>query len=103
MMSFRVVIEEEAEREFAEAVAFYDKHEPGVGQRFASELQAFCKTVCQDPERFPFASRLTRKAKLPKPWPYSVYFVVKRETSEIIISTIWHGSRNPLELRQRLK
>ena len=102
-MSFRVVIEEEAEREFAEAVNFYDEREPGVGQRFAKDLQAFFRTVCQDPGRFPFASRLTQKAKMPYPWPYSVYFVVKRETSEVIISTIWHGSRNPAELRRRLK
>jgi plasmid stabilization system protein ParE len=102
-MSFRVVIEDEAEREFAEAVDFYDEREPGVGQRFAQELRAFFKTVCDNPERFRFASRLTRKARLPKPWPYSVYFVMKRETSEVIISTIWHGSRNPTELRRRLK
>lgn len=102
-MSFRVVIAEEAEREFAEAVASYDEREPGVGQRFARELRAFFKTVCDAPERFRFASRLTRKAKLPKPWPYSVYFVVKRGTSEVIISAIWHGSRNPAELRRRLK
>ena len=102
-MSFRVVIEAEAEQEFAEAVGFYDEREPGVGQRFARELRAFFKTVCDDPERFPFASRLTRKAKLPKPWPYSVYFAIKRETSEVVISTIWHGSRNPAELRRRLK
>jgi toxin ParE1/3/4 len=102
-MSFRVFMEEEAEREFAEAVAFYDEREPGVGQRFARELQAFFKVVCDDPERFRFASRLTRKARLPKPWPYSVYFVVKRETSEVIITTIWHGSRNPAKLRRRLK
>lgn len=102
-MSFRVVIEEEAEREFAEAVGFYDKRKPGVGQRFAQELRDFFKTVCQDPERFPFASRLTRRAKMPEPWQYSVYFAIKRETSEVVISTIWHGARNPRELRQRLK
>lgn len=102
-MSFRVVIEEEAELEFAEAVDFYDQREPGVGQRFAQELRAFFKTVCDDPERFPLASRLTRKAKLPKPWPYSVYFAIKRETSEVVISTIWHGKRSSPELRRRLK
>ena len=102
-MSFQVVIEEEAEQEFAEAAEFYDGREPGVGQRFAKELQAFFRKVCQGPERFPFASRLTQKAKMPEPWPYSVFFVVKRQTSEVIISTIWHGSRNPAELRRRLK
>ncbi len=102
-MSLRVAIEAEAEREFAEAVKFYDGREPGVGQRFAKDLQAFFKTVCQDPTRFPIASRLTQKAKMPAPWPYSVFFVVKHQTSEVIISTIWHGSRNPAELRGRLK
>jgi plasmid stabilization system protein ParE len=71
-MSFRVVIEEEAALEFAEAVDFYAAREPGVGQRFARELQAFFEIVCDDPERFGFASRLTRKANLPQPWPYSV-------------------------------
>jgi plasmid stabilization system protein ParE len=102
-MTFRVVIEQEAEKEFAEAVNFYDKREPGVGQRFAHELRAFFESVCEDPERFPLATRLTRKAKLPKPWPYSVYFAIKRDTSEVVISTIWHGARNPDKLRQRLK
>ncbi len=102
-MTFRVVIEEEAEREFAEAVDFYDGREPGVGQRFARELRAFFKTVCKNPERFRMVSRLTRKARPPKPWPYSVFFVIKPTASEIIISTIWHDSRNPAELRRRLK
>ena len=102
-MTFRVVIEEEAEREFAEAVDFYDGREPGVGQRFARDLRAFFKVVCKNPERFRMVSRLTRKARLPKPWPYSVFFVIKPAASEIIISTIWHDSRNPAGLRRRLK
>lgn len=102
-MTFRLLIEEEAEWEFNEAVNFYDGRQPGLGQRFALELREFLRTVCKNPERFRPVSRLTRKAKLPKPWPYSVFFVVKQDTSEIIISTIWHDSRNPAELRQRLK
>jgi len=50
-------LKKKPEREFAEAVTFYDEREPGVGQRFAQELRAFFKTVCDDPERFRFASR----------------------------------------------
>jgi plasmid stabilization system protein ParE len=102
-VTFRVIIEEEAEREFAEAVDFYDRRKPGLGQRFARELQAFFKTVSQEAARFARVSRLTRKARLPKPWPYSVYFVIKPQASEIVISTIWHDSRNPAKLRRRLK
>lgn len=102
-MSFRVVIEEEAEREFAEAVNFYDERERGLGQKFAYEVRNAFRKVCENPKRFPFASRLTRKAKMPPPWPYSIYFAVKSETAEVVISTVWHGARNPAELRRRLK
>jgi len=102
-MNFRVAVEEEAELEFVEAVHFYDGRQPGVGQRFARDLHAFFKVVCNNPERYRLVSRLTRKARLPKPWPYSVFFVIKHETSQVIISTIWHDSRNPKELERRLK
>jgi plasmid stabilization system protein ParE len=103
MMTHRVVIEDEAEREFTETVDFYDQREPGVGQRLADDLLAFFRVICEDPERFPLVTRLTRKAKLPQPWPHSVYFTIRRETSDVVISTIWHGSRNPAELSRRLR
>jgi len=101
-MTFRVVIEEEAEREFAGAVDFYDEREPGLGQKFARDVCDVFKTVCKNPERFHLHSRLTRKAKV-LDWPYSVYFAIKAETSELVIITVWHGARNPAELRRRLK
>ena len=102
-MNFRVVIEEEAEREFAEAVAFYEERKKGLGQRFARDVYDAFQKVCEDPKRFPPASRLTRKAKIPPPWPYSIYYAIKAETREIVISTVWHGARNPADLKRRLK
>jgi hypothetical protein len=36
-------------------------------------------------------------------WPYSVYYAIKPQAGEVVISTIWHGARNPAELRRRLK
>ncbi len=102
-MSFRVIIEAAAELEFAEAVAFYEEREPGLGQKFAREVYQAFQKVSQDPERFPLASRLTRKAKIPPPWPYAIYFAVKSATQQVVISTVWHGARNPAELRRRLK
>jgi len=101
-MTFRVVIEGEAEVEFAEAVAFYDEREPGLGQRFAREVQDVFRVVCRDPESFRLASRLTRKAKVPG-WPYSIYYAIKPQAGEVVISTVWHGARNPAVLRRRLK
>ena len=54
------------------------------------------------PERFPLATRLTRKAKILGRWPYSIYFTVNVEHREIKVLAIWHGSRNPAELMGRL-
>jgi plasmid stabilization system protein ParE len=101
-MTWRVLIEEEAEQEFAEAVEFYDEREPGRGQKFASDVRDVFKVVCEDPERFPRYGRLARKAKV-LDWPYSVYFAIKAKTSELVIITVWHGARDPAALRRRLK
>ena len=100
-MTFQVVIEKDAEKELAEAIEFYDGREPGLGQRFGRDVREVFKTASKDPERFPRATHLTRKAKV-LDWPYSVYFAIKAEASQLVIITVWHGSRNPAELR-RLK
>ena len=102
-MSFKVIAEAEAKRDWNEAVDWYEEREPGVGLRFDDTLCAFLQTLTQHAERFSFATRLTRKAKIPEPWPYSVYFVINAEFREVKILAIWHGARNPAELRRRLK
>ena len=102
-MTFNVIADAEAKREWNEAVDWYEERETGVGWRFDDELQAFLQTLFQDPERFRLATTLTRKARMPEPWPYSIYFTVNTEHREVKILAVWHGSRNPAELRRRLK
>jgi plasmid stabilization system protein ParE len=89
-MRFQVVIDEEAERE------------PGLGQKFAHDVRDVFKQVSENPVRFPRPSRLTRRAKI-LDWSCAVYFAIKPETSELVIISVWHGARNPAELRRRLK
>ncbi len=101
-MTFTVLAEAQAKREWNEAVDWYEEREPGVGLRFDDELRAFLQTLGQDPERFRLATRLTRKAKVPPPWPYSVYYTVNMAHREVKVLAIWHGARNPAELRRRL-
>ncbi|HEY5041835.1 MAG TPA: type II toxin-antitoxin system RelE/ParE family toxin [Verrucomicrobiae bacterium] len=102
-MTFRVIAEAEAKLEWNEAVDWYEERELGVGWRFDDELQTFLQTLAQNPERFRLATALTRKAKMPEPWPYSIYLTVNIEHLEVKILAVWHGARNPAELRRRLK
>ena len=101
-MTWEVVIEAEAEREFAGAVDFYDGREPGLGQRFALEVLEAFREVARDPERFALVTRLTRRVKV-LDWPYSIYYTLNPQARQVIITTLWHGARNPMELRRRLR
>jgi plasmid stabilization system protein ParE len=102
-MTFKVIAEAEAKQDWNEAVDWYEERESGVGLRFDDTIRTFLQTLSRQPERFPFATRLTRKARIPGPWPYSVYFIINSEFREVKVLAIWHGARNPAELRRRLK
>ena len=102
-MTFTVIVEAAAEQDWHEAVMFYDEREPGVSHRLNVALRELLNTLAHQPERFLRATPRTRKAKVPPPWPYSIYFTVNTEHREVKILAVWHGSRNPAELRRRLK
>lgn len=102
-MTFKVIAEAQAKREWNEAVDWYEDQQSGVGLRFDNALRTFLNTLSQNPERFRLYTRLTHKAKVPRPWPYSVYFTISTTHREVKVLAIWHDARNPVELRRRLK
>jgi plasmid stabilization system protein ParE len=102
-MTFKVITEADAEREWHEAVMWHDQRERGGGRRLNDAIRAVFQTLAKQAGRFPRATRLTYKAKIPPPWPYSVYFTINAERGEVKVLAIWHGARNPAELRRRLK
>lgn len=102
-MTFTVIVEADAERDWQEAATFYDQREPEVRQRFNVAVRQMLHTLSRDPKRFEPATSLTHKAKMPPPWPHSIYFTINNQSREVNILAIWHGARNPAELRQRLK
>ena len=101
-MSFRVVHDSEATFEFQEAVAWYEAQTEGLGVRFILEVDAVIAAISCQPLRFSKAGRKGRKARV-HGWPYSIYFVVNEASAEIKVIAVWHGARNPAELRRRLK
>ena len=101
-MSFRVIHDLEATFEFREAVAWYESQAEGLGVRFTLEVDAVIAAIISRPFRFSKAGRKGRKARV-HGWPYSIYFVVNEAHAEIKVIAVWHGARNPAELRRRLK
>jgi plasmid stabilization system protein ParE len=101
-MSFRIIYDSEATFEFREAAAWYEGQAKGLGVRFILEVDEVIAAISSQPLRFSKAGRKSRKARV-HGWPHSIYFVVNEAQAEIKVIAVWHGARNPAELRRRLK
>ena len=100
-MSFRIIHDSEATLEFREAVARYEEQSEGLGVRFVLKVDGVITAIASHPFRFSTAGRKSRKARV-QSWPYSIYFAINEAHSEIKVIAVWHGARNPGELRRRL-
>ena len=58
--------------------------------------------IATQPLRFSQVGKHVRKAQV-LGWLYTVFFVINEVDSEIKVIAVWHGARNPAELRRRLK
>jgi plasmid stabilization system protein ParE len=96
----RVRLISPADLDYFQALEWYEERKPGLGQEFDAELFALFERIKQNPEFFQKESELVRKARMPR-FKYRIYFRV--EGDEIGVLAIWHPSRNPDTLRQRLK
>lgn len=77
-MTFTVIVEAGAERDWQEAATFYDQREPEVRHRFNIAAREMLHTLTQNPERFQLVTSLSHKAKMPPPWPHSIYFTINK-------------------------
>jgi hypothetical protein len=100
-MKLPVIIDTDAQEEWNESALWYEKRERGVGIRFNIVVREYLEKIASDYARFPFATRLTQKAKMIG-WPYSIYFVVNHSVQQIKVVAVWHGSQKPSKLRRRL-
>ena len=74
--------------------------QPGLGDRFEAEIHATLRRILQNPERFRLVGSTVRKARV-QIFPYNVYYHV--EDDFIGVVSVFHGKRDPAELRRRIK
>ncbi len=99
-MKRQIIFAPLARLEFEDAVAWYDEQRPRLGEGFRAEVNHTLQQILKSPERFRLTTRLTHKVILHR-FPYSLYYSI--ELDAINVASVFHGSRNPAELRRRLK
>ena len=100
-MNFDFFFEPEAKAEFFEAIVWYENESPGLGKEFTREIFQAIERAQAQPELFYKARGRARKIRLKRFKAYSIYFAIKDDVFSVI--SVFHGARNPAELRRRLK
>jgi len=100
-MNFDSFFEPEAKAEFFEAIVWYENESPGLGKEFAQEVIQTVERAQEQPELFRKVRGRARKIRLKRFKAYNIYFAVKDDVFSVM--SVFHGARNPAELRQRLK
>ncbi len=100
-MPREIIFEAEARQEFEDAAGWYEEQEPGLGDRFKTEVHATLQRILGSPERFRLVGNNIRQARVHVFRKYSVYFHIKPDLIGVV--SVFHAKRNPAELRRRLK
>jgi toxin ParE1/3/4 len=89
----RLVIRQEAEIEFAEAVGYYNSCSAGLGIDFAHEVEACFSSIQSSPKRFSFYRRTPTQRCIVHRFPYIIFF--RESEDHISVIAIAHAKRKP--------
>ncbi len=87
-----------AEREFAEAVDYYNDQSPGLVFEFAAEVKAALDRIVMLPGAWPRFSRRSRRC-MTKRFPYGVLYEVRADC--ILVGAIMDLRRDPKRWQER--
>ena len=95
-VKWSVHIRSRGEKEIAEAWKWYEKRQPGLGDRLIDEVSRAVHTLEQDADRFPLYYRNFRRILLVR-FPYKIFYML--EGNRAVIFRVLHAKR---EHRSRL-
>ena len=90
-MTIRFV--EEAQREFLDAISYYEEALSGLGSRFKDEVDRAVLWIANHPEQYRVRHALYRRINL-RDFPYYIPYIARGETLWIL--AVAHASRKPL-------
>jgi plasmid stabilization system protein ParE len=95
----RIRFDQDARKEYLEAIVFYSNRDQKIGVRFADAIEAGIAVLGATPTRFRELEDGIRRYRVPR-FPYSILYHVAED--EILILCVKHDRRNPDYLRYRL-
>jgi plasmid stabilization system protein ParE len=98
-MAAELVIAPEAERDIAEAYAWYEARRSGLGEEFLSSVDACIQAICRTPQMHATIHQHFRRG-LVRRFPYAVFY--EHDGDTVIVYCVVHTAQNPNKWRERL-
>ena len=102
-MSWRVEFRPEVEEEVAEAAAWYEARQPGLGAVFVEELILVWDALTENP--FANSRRHPKRDirwRYPERFPYRVVYEVREREQAVTVVAVLHAARHDHHWRERL-
>jgi plasmid stabilization system protein ParE len=88
-----------AEREYDDAIAWYEREREGLGEEFRATIEKYFQRIADNPELFPRVRGDVRRAVVLRPFSYVIHFLIEKD--RIVIMSVFHTSRDPEQLKYR--
>jgi toxin ParE1/3/4 len=102
-MNWRVEFRPEVEQDVAEAAAWYEARQPGLGAEFVEEIIRVWDALSDNPllncRRHPTRNIRWR---YPDRFPYRVVFEVMEPEQTVVVAAVLHAARHDREWLRRL-
>ena len=93
-MAYKIILLEEAEREYNQAAVWYEEQSPGLGIRFIEVIKNKLNLIAQNPERYPKRKGNFRETPV-RTFPHIIIYSAYKKEQIVTVSAIFHPSRNP--------
>jgi plasmid stabilization system protein ParE len=100
-MSYTSILSERAHRELSNAWKWYEKRQPGLGDRFKEIVFKKLKVLEKDPSKGMQRKSPYREAVI-KVFSYLIIYRIEIKSKQIFVQSIFHTRRNPKK-KYRLK
>lgn len=100
MISRKYLFDPVALTEYHDALTWYGQQSIMAMEHFEKEIDAAIISICRSPTTFRKTFQFYREANLKK-FPYSIVFFLHNDSDTIVISAIYHHSRDPIRKYHR--
>ncbi|MES2797854.1 MAG: hypothetical protein V4683_17935 [Bacteroidota bacterium] len=101
MRNYKVKIDVDATIEFEESVKWYNEQVERLGDRFERHVKIQINSLKINPNLYPYKYPQIRCLPLFK-YPFNIFFTIDEIEKLVVIRAIFHSSRNPEILFERI-